>query len=208
MPSLFSPAINRFSSPMRSPIPKPSRRGWESRQKTSIFQRVSRWVGGAEGNRTPDLCSAIAALSHLSYGPGTGAIYVAGPGIVKERRGEARRRAPPQLAADLDARGLIWGRLAKGPIGRTWLSSRPQRSPVDGALQARTPSGRTGTNPARSSSRSGATRGWRSSSRAGRRWWIADAGPLWRDVRGITHDGHPHGPRVPRCSSCSASSVP
>lgn len=26
--------------------------------------------GGAEGNRTPDLCSAIAALSHLSYGPG------------------------------------------------------------------------------------------------------------------------------------------
>ena len=25
--------------------------------------------GGAEGNRTPDLCSAIAALSHLSYGP-------------------------------------------------------------------------------------------------------------------------------------------
>jgi hypothetical protein len=24
---------------------------------------------GAEGNRTPDLCSAIAALSHLSYGP-------------------------------------------------------------------------------------------------------------------------------------------
>jgi hypothetical protein len=25
--------------------------------------------GGAEGNRTPDLCSAIAALSQLSYGP-------------------------------------------------------------------------------------------------------------------------------------------
>jgi hypothetical protein len=28
-------------------------------------------AGGAEGNRTPDLCSAIAALSHLSYSPGT-----------------------------------------------------------------------------------------------------------------------------------------
>jgi hypothetical protein len=27
-------------------------------------------LGGAEGNRTPDLCSAIAALSHLSYSPG------------------------------------------------------------------------------------------------------------------------------------------
>jgi hypothetical protein len=26
-------------------------------------------TSGAEGNRTPDLCSAIAALSHLSYGP-------------------------------------------------------------------------------------------------------------------------------------------
>ena len=26
-------------------------------------------LGGAEGNRTPDLCSAIAALSHLSYSP-------------------------------------------------------------------------------------------------------------------------------------------
>lgn len=26
-------------------------------------------LGGAEGIRTPDLCSAIAALSHLSYSP-------------------------------------------------------------------------------------------------------------------------------------------
>jgi hypothetical protein len=26
-------------------------------------------ISGAEGNRTPDLCSAIAALSQLSYGP-------------------------------------------------------------------------------------------------------------------------------------------
>jgi hypothetical protein len=29
-------------------------------------------AGGAEGNRTPDLCSAIAALSHLSYSPAAG----------------------------------------------------------------------------------------------------------------------------------------
>jgi hypothetical protein len=29
-----------------------------------------RWLnGGAEGDRTPDLCNAIAALSQLSYGP-------------------------------------------------------------------------------------------------------------------------------------------
>jgi hypothetical protein len=30
---------------------------------------INEYRGGAEGNRTPDLCSAIAALSHLSYGP-------------------------------------------------------------------------------------------------------------------------------------------
>src|SRR3712207_5072956 len=33
-----------------------------------IFRRGE--LGGAEGIRTPDLCSAIAALSHLSYSPG------------------------------------------------------------------------------------------------------------------------------------------
>ena len=27
-------------------------------------------IGGAEGNRTPDLLNAIQALSQLSYGPG------------------------------------------------------------------------------------------------------------------------------------------
>ena len=31
--------------------------------------------GGAEGNRTPDLCSAIAALSHLSYSPVPEAVF-------------------------------------------------------------------------------------------------------------------------------------
>jgi hypothetical protein len=30
---------------------------------------INEYRGGAEGDRTPDLCSAIAALSHLSYGP-------------------------------------------------------------------------------------------------------------------------------------------
>ena len=30
---------------------------------------IRRSGGGAAGNRTPDLCSAIAALSHLSYSP-------------------------------------------------------------------------------------------------------------------------------------------
>jgi hypothetical protein len=33
---------------------------------TSVFGRID---GGAEGTRTPDLYSAIVALSHLSYSP-------------------------------------------------------------------------------------------------------------------------------------------
>ncbi len=35
-------------------------------QFSARFQLI---VGGAEGDRTPDLCNAIAALSQLSYGP-------------------------------------------------------------------------------------------------------------------------------------------
>lgn len=42
------------------------------RPKAKVSLRKGR--GGAEGNRTPDLCSAIAALSHLSYGPATGGV--------------------------------------------------------------------------------------------------------------------------------------
>ena len=38
-------------------------------RRWTSFTRGGDRVGGAEGNRTPDLCSAIAALSHLSYGP-------------------------------------------------------------------------------------------------------------------------------------------
>jgi hypothetical protein len=45
-----------------------------STRKRHTFQRRSNDFGGAEGNRTPDLCSAIAALSHLSYGPKVAAI--------------------------------------------------------------------------------------------------------------------------------------
>jgi hypothetical protein len=36
------------------------------------FRAEASGAGGAEGNRTPDLCSAIAALSHLSYSPAPG----------------------------------------------------------------------------------------------------------------------------------------
>jgi hypothetical protein len=51
---------------------------WVSVSNVDKFRRRNNALGGvfggAEGNRTPDLCSAIAALSHLSYGPGGRAI--------------------------------------------------------------------------------------------------------------------------------------
>src|SRR5206468_11684878 len=40
------------------------RKGWLASRSCDAAK-----AGGAEGNRTPDLCSAIAALSHLSYSP-------------------------------------------------------------------------------------------------------------------------------------------
>ena len=46
--------------------------------------------GGAEGNRTPDLCSAIAALSHLSYGPLRLAHLGGGPSHCQGRRASGR----------------------------------------------------------------------------------------------------------------------
>jgi hypothetical protein len=51
--------------PARLPRPK---RG-SSGKGAATRGRPAKACGGAEGNRTPDLCSAIAALSHLSYGP-------------------------------------------------------------------------------------------------------------------------------------------
>src|SRR5262249_60944168 len=68
------------------------------------------WAGGAEGNRTPDLCSAIAALSHLSYSP-------APPPYVKPdakpQWGRARERAAPLAACffagnHLSRQGFGW----------------------------------------------------------------------------------------------------
>ena len=42
---------------------------------------IKELLGGAEGIRTPDLCSAIAALSHLSYSPLAAALYVRVPAL-------------------------------------------------------------------------------------------------------------------------------
>src|SRR5271156_2259949 len=44
-----------------------------------------RLPGGAEGIRTPDLCSAIAALSHLSYSP-VARVFTCAPDPCQRRR--------------------------------------------------------------------------------------------------------------------------
>src|SRR5689334_22125677 len=54
--------------------------------------------GGAEGNRTPDLCSAIAALSHLSYCRGQAKRLLSVPNTATQRPleiGRNRRVRPP-----------------------------------------------------------------------------------------------------------------
>ena len=69
--------------------------------------------GGAEGNRTPDLCSAIAALSHLSYGPGSGRHLGGAPGILS-RKAEAGGKSPPAPLRGL-ARTALRGYTSAGP---------------------------------------------------------------------------------------------
>src|SRR5437870_2548156 len=53
-------------------------------------------AGGAEGNRTPDLCSAIAALSHLSYSPAPQPLSVSPMGSGSGRRLPSRLFPPLQ----------------------------------------------------------------------------------------------------------------
>lgn len=47
-------------------LPTPSATGFRKTPQTLVI------TGGPEGNRTPDLLNASQALSHLSYGPGSG----------------------------------------------------------------------------------------------------------------------------------------
>src|SRR5206468_676434 len=49
-------------------------------------------MNGAEGSRTPDLCSAIAALSQLSYSPRKGRKLASGGCGVNAKRGRRGRR--------------------------------------------------------------------------------------------------------------------
>ena len=63
-------------------------------------------AGGAEGNRTPDLCSAIAALSHLSYSPAPAKRLLSGANPAAQRR-------PPKvtkLLARCSSKPVVSGR--------------------------------------------------------------------------------------------------
>ena len=85
-------------------------------------------AGGAEGNRTPDLCSAIAALSHLSYSP-------APPAGRRRPMGSGRWGAAPLAACFPPCNRLsreafappISGRLRARPTG---TAAPPVRFPL------------------------------------------------------------------------------
>ena len=81
------------------------------------------FIGGAEGIRTPDLCSAIAALSQLSYSPGRVNGF-AGP------HGGGRRvaglwRAGRRLSMDAAGRTGEPGSDPKPPLPSLRLFGRP-----------------------------------------------------------------------------------
>src|SRR6185295_16305122 len=69
---------------MANALISPNRPGGLAYARGKLSLGPGMGIGGAEGNRTPDLCSAIAALSHLSYGPTGAGIYVGGRCVVKE----------------------------------------------------------------------------------------------------------------------------
>jgi hypothetical protein len=87
----------RSGSPRRMAVagagePHPRQSPRDCRRDLSSFSMT--WAGGAEGNRTPDLCSAIAALSHLSYSPAPPAGCVP-DGIGPPRSGSTSCDFPP-----------------------------------------------------------------------------------------------------------------
>ncbi len=65
------PAFYRAGRESAAQMNGPPRRSHEQSELACDKKNKHFVFGGAEGNRTPDLCSAIAALSHLSYGPAT-----------------------------------------------------------------------------------------------------------------------------------------
>ena len=66
--------------------------------------------GGAGGIRTPDLCSAIAALSHLSYSPAPGRWILGAHPAVNPLRVEilppTRKSPPPSGRAEARRAGI------------------------------------------------------------------------------------------------------
>jgi hypothetical protein len=95
-------------------------------------------VGGAEEDRTPDLCSAIAALSHLSYGPKAMPFTWRGPTL--SRNGAARgTRGMIGLAAICRAAQLVvpagLGAQLRDPARAPPRSGAPDRPTKSAARQ-------------------------------------------------------------------------
>src|SRR6185437_9897510 len=75
-------------------------------------------AGGAEGNRTPDLCSAIAALSHLSYSPAPPARKPVLMGSDRLGSGSLAACLPPCNRPSHGSFGPpIWGRFSRVATG-------------------------------------------------------------------------------------------
>ena len=85
MPSGFLGLISELGGPLVAKLEiNLSRRQQQNTKNRGIdvLRLNGSEIGGAEGNRTPDLCSAIAALSHLSYGPkASGVVFTGGSGV-------------------------------------------------------------------------------------------------------------------------------
>jgi hypothetical protein len=71
-------------------------------------------LGGAEGNRTPDLCSAIAALSHLSYGPEAGPFMLRAWGLSSKGAAPGRSATRRHRRAPLPSPKASCGRAGSG----------------------------------------------------------------------------------------------
>src|SRR4051812_19517564 len=83
-------------------------------------------AGGAEGNRTPDLCSAIAALSHLSYSPAP----FRRPGFPARRRAGRRPDSEPApLSQCANCRGFVSTAALNAPPRAAERPPPPSRSP-------------------------------------------------------------------------------
>jgi hypothetical protein len=115
--------VSHFAIPTR--YQRSCKRTWLIRPPGQFCFRANNLPrGGAEGNRTPDLCSAIAALSHLSYGPA--------------RSGDAGSCDISDGAAGLQSTAALSPScFGRGRSSRTWLARAQPATAGGTSIRAR-----------------------------------------------------------------------